>query len=431
LLVALCGIAAAQWLWPSSPAPAANAAVPEWGPQDYDAALAELNRAIARGREGVAADPQAWLPRESLAMALRSRGQLTGSHADLVEALDMADSARDSAPDGSGPVLARAIVSLSLHRNSAAEQEVARMDGFAIAPPPGDRAESEAIRGDVALYRGDYRAALERYRTADSMARGLGTIVRLADWHRHRGDFAAARALLEQGLASPRKPAPWAHAALLLQMGALDLQAGDWTAAEARFAKADSVFPGWWLAQAHRAQMAAVRGDYARAEGLYRKAMEGAERPSVMEALAGMLSQAGRPRDGLALEHAARALWQARVATHPEAYADHAFEAALREGDSAAAWRLARLNYRARPYGDARIGLARAAAARGRDASARAILEELHRTGWRSSEQYRVLAEVCGRLGDSGCQGDARRKALAISPRALDPRAALLHFGNH
>ena len=103
----------------------------------------------------------------------------------------MADSARDSAPDGSGPVLARAIVSLSLHRNADAEQEVARMDGFTIAPPPGDRAEAEAIRGDVALYRGDYRAALERYRTADSTARGLGTIVRLADWHRHRGDFAA------------------------------------------------------------------------------------------------------------------------------------------------------------------------------------------------------------------------------------------------
>lgn len=429
LVGALAIVALAIRFWPAAdPVPEA-AAKPVWGPSDYRAALAALDHDIAREKARVAADPASWMRQEALAMALHARGQLAGSHADLAAAVSAADAARAAAPDGSGPVLARAIVNLSMHRNALAAGEVRRMAGFAIPAEPADRAEAEAILGDVALYSGHYAAALQRYRAADDLTRSAGTLVRLADWHRHRGDFATARGLLEEGLAAGAPP--WMEATYLLQIGAIDLQAGDWSSAERRFAQADAAFPGWWLARAHRAQMAAVRGDFASAEALYRQALEGAERPSVMEALAAVLRERERAEEAETLELRAGSLWARYAAAFPEAYADHAFEAALREEDSLEAWRHAALNYRARPYGDGRIGLARAAAARGRDASARAILEELDRTGWRSTEQYRVLAEVCGRLGDRGCVEEAREKALAISPLAFDPRADLLFFGNH
>jgi tetratricopeptide (TPR) repeat protein len=218
---------------------------------------------------------------------------------------------------------------------------------------------------------------------------------------------------------------------MLLQLGAIDLQSGRWDAAEGHFEAADRAFPGWWLARAHLGQMAASRGDLDRAESLYLEAMEGAERPSVMDALAAVYAGPGRSAEAAAMAERAGKLWKARVASHPAAYADHAFEAFLAEGDTAQAWQLARLNYVTRPYGDGRIGLARAAALRGRDASARAILEELERTGWRSTEQYRVLAEVCKRLGDEACAEDAREKALAISPLAFDERNGLHFFSNH
>ena len=408
----------------------ALAARPAYGPATYAEALDALDREVARGEARINANPDSWAAHETLAIALHARGQLTGSHDDLAGALASADTARSFAHDRSGPVLSRAVAALSLHRNDIAAEEVAKIAGFAAPADSGELSEGTAILGDVALYQGRYREALRLYRAAEAIEPALGTAVRLSDWHRHQGAYGPARQILEAEIDSVTLP-PWARAALLLQVGAIDLQIGQWDAAEARFAEADAAFPGWWLARAHLGQMAAVRGDFAKAEAFYREAMAGAERPSVMDALAAVLEAQGRADDAAELANAACALWKARVESHPAAYADHAFEAVLSEGDTLRAWQLASLNYRTRPYGDGRIGLARAAVARGRDASARAVLEELDATGWRSTEQYRVLAEVCGRLGDAVCAEKARKAALAISPLAFDERSDLLFFSNH
>lgn len=427
-LVLLAGVQ--RWITRDGASEPARAAVPAYGPASYKAALEALDYEVARGEARLVANADSWAAHEALANALHARGQLTGAHEDLAAALERVGIARGFAPDRGGPVLGRAVIALSLHLNDIAAEEVARIPGYAVPANVGERAEGEAILGDVALYRGDYREALMRYRAAEGLQPGLGSTVRLSDWHRHMGRFAEARAILDTALAQQPMP-PWAKAAVLLQRGAIDLQTGDWDAAEEYFAQADKVFPGWWLARAHRGQMAATRGRFAEAEGLYREALAGAERPSVMDALAAVLAAQGRDGEAERIAQQAAAQWKARVASHSAAYADHAFEAYLAEGDTANAFRLAALNYRTRPYGDGRIGLARAAAARGRDAQARAVLEELDRTGWRSTEQYRVLAEVCERLGDDQCTARARQAALKISPKAFDPRADLLFFSNH
>lgn len=434
LLAALAIVALGQRLLERAAEPVVSgrsAAFDGWGPATYAAALERLDRDVARERARVAASPGEWLPLEALAIALHARGQLTGSHDDLAAGLALADQARALAPDGSGPVLARAIVSLTMHRNADATAEIERMSDFAVPPDVVEQAELGAIRGDVALYAGRYGEALHHYQAADQIARSPGTLMRLSDWHRHWGEFDRARSLLEEGLAKRADITPWMRASYLLQIGAIDLQTGRWDDAQNRFEQADTAFPGWWLVQAHLGQMAAVKGDYERAEALYRAALQGAERPTVMDALAALYHAMGRTAEAEALERQTAAIWAARVQSHPDAYADHAFEAALRAGDTARAWELAALNYRSRPYGDGRIGLARAAEARGRLASARAILEELDQTGWRSTEQYRVLDSVCQKLGDEACSARARKAALAISPRAFDPRADLLAFGNH
>lgn len=427
-LVLLAGVQ--RWITGDGASEPARAAAPAYGLASYKAALEALDYEVARGEARLVANADSWAAHEALANALHARGQLTGSHEDLAAALERVGIARGFAPDRGGPVLGRAVIALSLHLNDIAAEEVARIAGYAVPADVGERAEGEAILGDVALYRGDYLAALERYRAAEGLQPGLGSTVRLSDWHRHMGRFAEARAILDRALERDAMP-PWAKAAVLLQRGAIDLQTGDWEAAEEYFVQADKAFPGWWLARAHRGQMAATRGRFAEAEGLYLEAMAGAERPSVMDALAAVLAAQGRDGEAERIAQQAAALWKARVASHPAAYADHAFEAYLAEGDTANAFRLAALNYRTRPYGDGRIGLARAAAARGRDVEARTVLEELERTGWRSTEQYRVLTEVCERLGDDQCAARARQSALKISPRAFDPRADLLFFSNH
>lgn len=430
LLVALLGVAAVQRFWITPDDAAIAQTRPYLGPQTYAEEIEALDLQVTLSEGRVAASPDSWLAHEGLAIALHLRGQLSGSHEDLAAALAVADKARSLAPARGGPVLSRATIAMSLHRGDIAAREAPLVRGYAIPATASELSEAEAILGDVALYSGDYGEALSRYEASQGLEPNIGTTVRLADWHRHQGDFAAARQLLDEAIARGGT-SPWVQASLQLQRGAIDLQTGDWKAAEAHFTKADAVFPGWWLARAHLGQMAATRGDFAAAEALYRQAMAGAERPSVMDALAAVLEQQGRAKEAAAIQAAAGALWKARVASHPAAYADHAFDAVLAEGDTARAWQLARLNYVTRPYGDGRIGLARAAAARGRHASARAIIEELERTGWRSTEQYRVLVDACERLGDEDCAQEARKKALAVSPLAFDERNDLHFFSNH
>lgn len=430
LLIALLAVAALQRLWvsPDDAAIAQTRAI--GGAPTYAEELEALDLQVTLNEARVAANPDSWLAQEGLAIALHLRGQLRGSHEDLAQAFAIADKARSLAPARSGPVLSRAVIAMSLHRGDIAAKEAPLVHGFAVPPSATELSEAEAILGDVALYAGDYAGALSRYEISQAHEPSLGTTVRLADWYRHQGDFATARTILDSALAQG-SASPWIQASLLLQRGAIELQSGDWDAAEAYFAKADARFSGWWLAHAHLGQMAATRGDFDAAEQHYRQAMEGAQRPSVMDALAAVMEQQGRTEEAAALAQDAGALWKARVKSHPAAYADHAFDAVLAEGDTARAWQLARLNYVTRPYGDGRIGLARAAAARGRHASARAIIEELERTGWRSTEQYRVLVDACERLGDEDCVQEARDKALAVSPLAFDERNDLHFFSNH
>ncbi|WP_330660337.1 tetratricopeptide repeat protein [Erythrobacter sp.] len=432
LLLALIAVMGVQRMLTGQDGSAARAApaAPAWGPATYADELEAMDRVVARGRARLGANMDSWAAHDALASALHLRGQLTGRHEDLAAALESADRARTLAPEAGGPILSRSLIAMSLHRGDIAADEVPRIDGFAVPASAPELSEAEAIRGDVALYGGDYTRAFARYEAAEDLAASLGTKVRMADWHRHHGRFDKARAILLEGLET-HKPSPWIEASIQLQLGAIELQRGDWEGAQAHFAKADRTFPGWWLARAHLGQMAATRGEFAAAERFYLEAMEGTKRPSVMDALVAVYEAQGRTEDARALSERAGGLWKARVASHPAAYADHAFEAYLSDGDSAMAWQLARVNYQARPYGDGRIGLARAAAERGRDASARAILEELEATGWRSTEQYRVLAEVCERLGDENCATGAKANALEISPLAFDDRNDFLFFSHH
>jgi len=69
----------------------AAAAAPAWGPTSYDEALLALDRDVVRERYRAGVDPSSWMRLQGLATVLHARGQMTGSHADLAEALAVAD----------------------------------------------------------------------------------------------------------------------------------------------------------------------------------------------------------------------------------------------------------------------------------------------------------------------------------------------------
>jgi tetratricopeptide (TPR) repeat protein len=396
----------------------------------YSEAMAQTDLAIANAEAQVAAANDQWLLHENVARNYVERARLSGNYDDYAAADAALKRAFAVAAPGTGPHLVRAQFDFRMHRLAEAERQLALIEGYAIPSPPDERAEILAMRGDIAFYRGNLKAALQLYKEADRLSPGTATF-RRAIYAMKTGDFERAESTFDQTEREARLLAPQLHAFIELQRGLLDLERGNWPSAENWFRKADRTFPGYWLTQAHLVQMWALRGKVEQAEQGYRKMIEHSEQPEVMDALAALYRSQGDAVASREWAERSGAIWAKRLQQFPQAAYGHALEHELVLGNPATALALARQNMAARPYGDSATLLGWALLANNRPAEARDVLERLGGTAWRSAQQYAALSQAHAMLGDSDRSRAARDAALGINPRAFDPSAPLIWFGHH
>jgi tetratricopeptide (TPR) repeat protein len=404
---------------------------PTFGPADFNAALAAVNNDLALSQERVARAPDQWLGYEGLAMGHLIKAQMTGSFDDLKASNAVIAKGMQFAPEVGGPVLAASTINLSLHRYPGALRYLGSYDRFVVTQGPVEEAEVLGQKGEIAFYSGDYRSARDLYAKAQALDPSVNTIFRQATWQKYLGEFDQAIALYQQGALKGRVRTPEMLATYHLQIGALELQRGNWDLARDYFERADKLFPGHWLAQAHVAQMQAVSGERAQAKAAYRGIIGRTNNPDVMMALANVLEFEGDTRGANALRGQAARQFEQRVRVFPEAYADHAADLAITIGDDDRALELAKVNYRARPFGDAAIALARAQLATGNPRDAITLLQKVNSSGWKSVEQHIVLSEAYAAIGDDAQSARYQKMAIARNPKALDPESEMLAFGNH
>ncbi len=402
-----------------------------FGPEDYDAALAAVDNNLALAKERIGRAPKQWLGYEGLALGYLIKAQLTGSFDQLAAADATIDRGVLLASKSGGPAIAASTIDLSLHRYSDALGHIEDYDQFVVKQGAIERAEMVAQRGEVAFYSGDYKQAFSHYARAFESDPSPNTIFRLATWHKYLGEFDAAIDLYAGGALSGRSATPQMLAAYHLQIGALELQRGNWELAHAYFKRADVLFPGYWLTEAHIAQMLAVEGKREEAKRIYQQIIRKTDNPDVMIALASVREFEGDEQAAAKLLKRASALFEERLEALPEAYFDHAMDLALTNGEHARALELAKANFAARPYGDAKMALARSHTANGNPRKAIAILEEVIASGWQSVEQHLDLAEAYRALDEVSKAREAEQRALARNPKALLPEADLLAFGSH
>lgn len=403
-----------------------------YGAANYAEELTRLNAQLQTAQQRVAGAPTDWGHRENLAVTLFERGKLSGSFADLDQASREIDLAAGLAPDPGLVGIAAASIAASLHEQTRAERFAAAAKAMRNAADPAIGSALALIEADQLFYQGEYAAARRGYQRAANAGDRAGRHVRLAIWHQHHGDFAQAqRDYAAAATDAVAQLSPLALARILLMAGGSAVQNGDWVTARQLFERADRIFPGYWLAQAHVAQIDAAQGNLARAEARYRQILAEHSDPDVMHALAAVLSAKRRAGEAQLWADRADAIIAQRYQRFPLAYADHRLDAALTAGDVGNALAMARQNVGNRAYGDAQIGLARARFAAGDAAAAKRILRGVEASGWRSAEQYAVLVEVCAALRDAACQRVARKRMLTINPRAEDPARSLLFFGVH
>lgn len=397
-------------------APAARAPMPGY-PRDYHAALDRADIAVADARGRAVARGSEWLLQESLARRLLTRARLTGSFDEYAAAQAALDRAFVVAPPGAGPHMTQAVLDLTMHRLARASAMLDAVDAYAVPADAGERAEISAMRGDIAFYRGDYPRALAWYDRADATLPGTADL-RRAVYALHSGDLDGAAKAFDR-VEAAIGPTPQALATLTVQRGALELERGRWGEAEARFAHAAALFPGYWLVDEHVAELRALRGDRAGAAALYRDIVARTGSPEFIDALAALAARDGDKAAAARLRSKARTDWRQRLALFPEAASGHALDHCLAAADARCALALARANVAARPYGEARIGLARALLLAGRPAEADREIDRLFASPWRSAQLFAVASEVDAVRGRLLTAWYHRLRARMINPHVF------------
>ena len=392
-------------------------------PTDYDRSVARLDAALTAARRHAARFTNDWAHLEELAALYGARASLTGDHEDYLRASATLAQAFELAPDGSGPLLARAYHSFTLHRLPAVIADLERVSQAPLLRA-GEHHELTALRADTAFHRGDYAQALAGFQALHAADPHPGSAFRLALYAWKTGDFAAAERWLATGEALVREPRGRSRAWFALQRGLLHLDRGQLEQAMAHYRRADGLFSGWWLVEEHIAEIHAARGEVIKAEALYRDLIARTQNPEFMVALAGVLEarEPAAARTWIAQASALHATWLERL---PEASYGHALEHLLEHGAPAHALDLAERNFALRPGGEASTLLAQALVNAGRCPEARARIEAVLATPYRTASLHATAATIFARCGDPTAATAQRALAQGIHPDAMDDVAFL------
>ncbi|MDP4574413.1 hypothetical protein Q9K02_04580 [Qipengyuania sp. G39] len=434
-VLAVGGIVAAEVVQRSS-APASTglmaATLPAagFGSASQEDASAATDRQIALAREMVERNPTSWLSRQVLSRALSQSYGAAGDFDALVEAGQQLAAGRDAAPRGSGPNLTSAEWAMSVHDLDLARTSLAAFDAQVVKLSRGERAAAISLRGDIAFYTGDMASAATSYDEAARIEPGPGTIARKAILAKAQGDFDTAIGHLTEAGRADALRTPRTLADLALQIGAIEMARGRYRKASEWYGRAEKLLPGYWKTQLYAGQAALIAGRTGEAVALWENAVEQSGAPEAMDALAMAYRREGDRAKSLAWSGRAKAEWQRRLALSPFATMAHAAEHELAFGDATEALDMARRNAAARPYGEARILLAKALNANGRFADARRELLAAQKGGWRSALLYVELARSEDALGDMSAAADARARALELNPKISTPQAAMIWFAH-
>lgn len=429
LVVALGSFGVQRWRHHQGPPdPAPSELHPWFGPRSAEEAIARADVEITGQSSLIAQGHKDWLRLEMLGVAHLGRFRLTGSYTDLVGADRALAEAIALAEAPGGPNLSRASELIALHRLAQAEAVLARFDRLP-GPAESDLSAAEAMRGDIAFQRGDYRAARDAYARAELSENNAGLALRQAALALHTGDPELARRRVNAVLRGDRLTRH-VLATTALQRATIAYAVGDWDTAGHWIAAANKLFPGFWLGEAMAAQDLALRGKADEAARRYAELAQRTNAPEVMDALAHLLRLEGRGAESRGWANRAGAVWNRRLAALPEAAVAHVVEHELAVGNPRRALALARGDAVARPHGATLALLARAQFLAGDAAGALASADKAIDGGWRSSTLLLVKADALDALGRGSEAGRVRDKARALNPRATDPAARFLWFGH-
>ncbi|MCL9999858.1 MAG: tetratricopeptide repeat protein [Erythrobacter sp.] len=427
-MFAVLSVALLQWLTQRGdgfPNPVFALERPAYGPTTYTGLLAGHNERLALSQARIERTPNEWLPHAGAGAAALSLFRLTGE----IAYLDMAEheiaAVRALAPVPSGVPELRAELAMARHDLAETAREIGVLSRASVVPERPIRSEAAAMRGDLALYTGDHARALSLYREAAQIDPHVSVALRLANLRRVSGEFDAAIATLAEATRT-EKLTPVVLSGIALQTGMIASARGDYETANDWFDRAEALFSGHWLTALYRAEARLAIGQTDSAIAELERVARDHNRPEAMDMLALVWRVRGDNTRSRAWAEKSGAIWQEWARKYPAAFAAHAAEHELVFGDATEALRLATINAKARPYGEARLLLARALMANDQARSAMTEIGLAERSGWRSAQLFAIKAQALTILGETNAADIANEQARAINPKIGDPATRLI-----
>lgn len=427
-LLAFAGVGLLQWVLQrgdgmTSPAFALN--TPAFGPSSYSDLLAVSDERLALSQGRIENAPGEWLPHAGAGAAALSLFRLTGEIGYLDTAEAEVEAVRALAPLPSGAPELRAELALARHDLKTAGRELEVFSRASVPPEEEALSEVTAMRGDLAFYSGDLRAATRLYKEAARIEDHASVAMRIANLQRTSGDFDAAIATLARATRI-EKQTPIVLSNIALQTGMIASARGDYVTALAWYDRAERLFRGHWLTALYLAEARLATGQAESAIAELERLARDHARPEAMDMLALVWRVRGDAQRSREWAAQSRSIWRSWADKHPSAFAAHAAEHELVFGDAREALRLARINAQARPFGEARLLLARALLANDEARTALAEIGVAERSGWQSAQLFAVKAQALTILGEAEAAAAARDKSRAINPRIDDPATRLI-----
>jgi hypothetical protein len=259
-----------------------------------------------------------------LAGLLLARAQYFGQVNDFDRASELAEAAvKDES--GAATLLARAHVRAALHQFSLAKEDIAAAETAGASP-----VETAGLRITVDDALGDLTAALAAAHARNEKDPDNGSLGEEAILVGETGDSGSAVALFQRARDAYQDASPVPMAFLELQEGLMWERLGNMDAARERFETAHRRLPGYVAAASH---LAGVVPDIAEAIAILEPFAD-SEDPEPASQLAALLLLRGNGERSKQLVARARSSYEALLAKHPEAFADHAARFWLGPGES-------------------------------------------------------------------------------------------------
>ena len=279
----------------------------------------------------------------TLAGKLYHRYRITGRLADGERAAELLDLAIGRTPGDAEALALRATVHQAFHRFAAAQADLDRAAAAGLDP-----ARAASMNRDLDLSLGRYA------RLSSDLARAGEPSPEFDEsaWRAHllglRGDVPGASLQYFRAQQAYADVSPVPLAWLYTQQGIALLEAGDVAHAREFFAAAHERLPDFYLATEHLAECEARLGRLDAARTLYQAVIAQTGNPEFDAALADVEQQRGNPLAANEARRRARAEFETLLSRHHDAYAQHAAEFLLVDGDSQRAHALALENFELR-----------------------------------------------------------------------------------